>query len=67
MRDSIDSRVVIEHVGLYALSRLTHEMADIVHGMIVTVSVSLKDAKLMLIRIILRSARPEKQPSSTKL
>jgi hypothetical protein len=40
MRDLINSRVVIEHVGLYALSRLTHEMADIVHGMIVTVSVN---------------------------
>jgi hypothetical protein len=34
----IDYRVVIEHVGFYALSRLDHEMADVVHGMIVTVS-----------------------------
>jgi hypothetical protein len=67
MRGSINSRVVIEHIGLYALSRLTHEMADVVHGMIVTVSISPKDAKLMLIRIILQSARTEKQPSGAKL
>jgi hypothetical protein len=31
------NRAVIEHIGFYALSRHDHELADVMHAMIVTV------------------------------
>jgi hypothetical protein len=34
----IDPRVLVEHIGFYALSRSAHERADVFHAMLVTVS-----------------------------
>lgn len=32
-------RVLIEHIGFYALSRSAHEKADVFHAMVITVSI----------------------------
>jgi len=42
----IVNRVLIEHIGFYALSRFDHEMADVAHSMIVTVSPNFYGIKL---------------------
>jgi hypothetical protein len=34
-------RVLLEHIGMYALSRSAHEKADVFHAMLVTVGISI--------------------------
>lgn len=37
--DLINHRVLLEHIGMYALSRSAHEKADVFHAMLVTVRI----------------------------